>query len=43
MEVPIIINNQQIKSKKVKRKMESDIKKILVKKILEKMCDSPLE
>ena len=32
-----------IKSKKVKRKMESNITKILIKKILEKTCDSPLE
>ena len=41
MEVPIIINHQ-IKSKKVKRKMESNIAKILFKKVVEKMCDSTL-
>ena len=42
MEVPIIINHQ-IKSKKVKRKMESSITKIVIKKVLEKMGDCPLE
>ena len=42
MEVPIIINHQ-IKSKKMKRKMASNIAKILIKKVLEKMGDSPLE
>ena len=42
MEVPIIINHQ-IKSKKVKRKMESNITKIFIKKVLEKMGDPPLE
>ena len=42
MEVPIIINHQ-IKSKKVNRKMKSNITKILIKKVLEKMGDSPLK
>ena len=42
MEVPIIINHQ-IKSKKVNRKMKSNIAKILIKKVLEKMGDSPLK
>ena len=35
--------NHQIKSKKVKRNMESNTTKILIKKVLEKMGDSPLE
>ena len=42
MEIPIIINHQ-IKSKKVKRKMESNITKILIKKKLENVCDSSFE
>ena len=42
MEVPIIINHQ-IKSKKVNRKMKSNIAKILIKKVLEKKGDSPLK
>ena len=42
MEIPIIINHQ-IKSKKVKRKMESNITKILIKKKLENVSDSSFE